>query len=51
MGDKGDKPIPVELSERIEDFIRYLLSERGYSPNTAESYRDDLEALGRFLYE
>jgi len=51
MGDKGDKPIPVGLSERIEDFVRYLLSERGYSRNTAESYRDDLEALGRFLYE
>ncbi len=51
MGDKGDKPIPVELSGRIEDFVRYLLSERGYSKNTAESYRDDLESLGHFLSE
>ncbi|MEO0140384.1 MAG: site-specific tyrosine recombinase XerD [candidate division WOR-3 bacterium] len=51
MGNEGDKPVPLELGKRIEDFVRYLLSERGYSRNTAESYRDDLEALGAFLCE
>ena len=31
------------LQTDIESFLTYLLSERGLSPNTADSYRIDLE--------
>ena len=32
-----------KLSELIPEFIRYLLIDKGYSSNTIESYKRDLD--------
>ncbi len=48
MGDKKAEPLPPQLVGRIESFISFLLSEKGYSNNTAASYRNDLMALAGF---
>ena len=37
-----------KLNELIEEFLRYLLIDRGYSNNTIESYRRDLEKFLEF---
>ncbi|MBQ9072773.1 MAG: site-specific tyrosine recombinase XerD [Bacilli bacterium] len=37
-----------KLSELIEEFLRYLLIDKGYSNNTIESYKRDLEKFLEF---
>lgn len=38
----GGKPLPTISRIMIEEYINYLVSIKGYSKNTAESYRKDL---------
>ncbi|WP_241979446.1 tyrosine recombinase XerC [Cryobacterium suzukii] len=39
------------LTEDIEDFLRYLSAERGYSAHTVRAYRTDLAQLASFAAE
>ena len=47
MGEhKGvDEPGAVELESAIEEFVAYLVAERGFSPQTVRAYRADLAGL------
>lgn len=38
----------MQLERAIDDFVSYLVSERGYSPHTVRAYRSDLAALASF---
>ncbi|WP_241990682.1 tyrosine recombinase XerC [Cryobacterium gelidum] len=38
----------MHLSDDIDDFLRYLTAERGYSVHTVRAYRTDLDQLARF---
>ena len=38
----------MQLERAIDDFVSYLVSERGYSPHTVRAYRSDLAALAFF---
>ena len=38
----------MKLSELIIEFLRYLLIDKGYSNNTIESYKRDLEKFLEF---
>ena len=38
----------IKLNELIEEFLRYLLIDKGYSNNTIESYKRDLEKFLEF---
>ncbi|MCU1546616.1 MAG: recombinase XerC [Homoserinimonas sp.] len=38
----------MKLDQAVDDFIRYLGAERGFSQNTVRSYRSDLVSLGAF---
>ena len=45
-----DRPrSPVEFGAAIERFLRFLAAERGASPLTLKSYREDLRQLEEFL--
>ncbi len=37
------------LKESVDDFLDFLSLERGFSPNTVASYKDDLKAYIKFL--
>ena len=38
----------MQLERAIDDFVSYLVGERGYSPHTVRAYRSDLAALASF---
>lgn len=38
----------MQLERAIDDFVSYLVGERGYSPHTVRAYRSDLAALAFF---
>jgi len=38
----------MQLARAIDDFVSYLVGERGYSPHTVRAYRSDLAALAAF---
>jgi integrase/recombinase XerC len=38
----------MELKRAVEEFAAYLVTERGYSPQTVRAYRSDLTSLGDF---
>ena len=38
-----------KLSELINEFLRYLLIDKGYSNNTIESYKNDLDKFLKFI--
>ncbi|MBI4209419.1 MAG: tyrosine recombinase [Deltaproteobacteria bacterium] len=42
-------PLQMELGIQIERFLNSLLTERGFSPRTASSYRSDLKRFVLFL--
>ncbi|WP_255576186.1 MULTISPECIES: tyrosine recombinase XerC [Cryobacterium] len=42
---------PVHLSDDIDEFLRYLNMERGYSIHTVRAYRTDLHQLAGFAAE
>ena len=48
MSRTGSDNQPVHLSDDIDDFLRYLTAERGYSVHTVRAYRTDLNQLARF---
>lgn len=39
------------MNKQIDDFMKYLLVERGYSQMTVKSYQYDIERFFRFLYK
>ncbi|CAD5995592.1 tyrosine recombinase XerC [Agreia sp. COWG] len=41
----------MQLERAIDDFVSYLLAERGYSPHTIRAYRSDLAGLAAFAAE
>jgi len=41
----------MRYAARIDEFIDYLKSQKGYSPHTLRSYRVDLKQFSRFLME
>lgn len=43
-------PGAVQLESAVEQFLRYLSAERGFSPNTVRSYGSDLRELASFAH-
>ena len=39
------------MKEYIQNFLRYLIVEKGFSKNTEEAYRNDLSQLESFINE
>jgi integrase/recombinase XerD len=39
------------MQTQVEQFLAYMMAERGLSDNTTAAYRTDLEQFGAFLYE
>lgn len=46
---KSDLEISEEFKQKIDDFNQYLLLEKKYSSNTADSYKEDLEHFARYF--
>jgi len=44
-------PKKINLSEQVEDYLRYSQVERGLSNNTITAYRQDLTSFIRFLQQ
>ena len=44
-------PKKIDLSEQVEDYLRYSQVERGLSNNTITAYRQDLTSFIRFLQQ
>src|SRR5207248_2438328 len=42
---------PVDMGRQIENFLDHIATERGFSPNTAGAYRNDLRQFLGFLKE
>lgn len=42
-------PLPLAMKSFLDDFLRYLEDERGYSPHTIANYGRHIEAVGGFL--
>lgn len=42
--------IPLPFQSAIDDFIIYLISEKGFSPHTIDAYRTDLKQFFFFLH-
>ena len=45
------KPRLNQLDCQIDDFLKYIASEKGLAQNTVESYRRDAQAFSRYLNE
>ena len=39
------------MDTQIDDFLKYIASEKGLSQNTVESYRRDIQTFSHFLID
>ncbi len=39
------------MNSQLEEFLNYLVAEKGYSPNTLAAYRNDLSQFGGYIQE